>query len=1265
MKKVLLLFAFALPLLSTTIFSCASDSDTTQENPEGSLTPTLNKIEVALSADNKAVTNQVKVGQQVIATVTATFSDEVSADVTNETNFSWTIENNTISNTTKSYTATAQDATKAVTLKATYQTKEATKSFTVIKVDEEQTTKYTVTFSLDGGDGSAPEAQEVINGQCATRPQGTSTKSGYTDFNFATGNWVESSTNEVFDFATPITKNITLKPQWVQTGKSKAPAFCWTNETTNTITITAAEGATIYYTTDGNAPTTSSTQYSAPIPITQTTTIKAIAKESDKDASAVSDYTATLYTVTFSLDGGTVISGTLNNKTIRKGDTVARPLVTIKKLGFVNFAGGTDAWLCETTEYNFTTPVTSNLTLKPKWTEVPAIEKHFTHDLVSPESTLCIDIKQDKTGNTWALIQTVESIKTTIAQGTYTGDASEGRSTLDVAFSKILSGEGELVADEDLLIENMKPTLNADATNLDDESWTKVSKLFDNPLEGPEVQLSSPYTDNNGKVKITINGGQGTKKDCYIVYTIDGKDPVIDTGMSESDKNKLLPPLEVPIDPTATTSLKAFTVEGRFRSPTKTFPLSFYKVTFDLGGGVVDTTTDTSAKAPAAQYIPRWEEGARARRPTVTLTKSGFKSFACSTGTWIEKNSSPEKVFDFEKTVSGNVTLTPKYIADTLTVSSITVGKKDGLDPQFLYGVGDNSGNFSPIFFSLYPFFATVTYSNGSTTTVNLYDEKEDTRRTKGTTVTDFDATVGDNKTACITYTQDDVTSAPYNSTYSVVQYLPYTMTGSIAGETPNATLTFTFNAKLFNYFIQGVYNDSNNSFGTMSEDDENGWSERSDLSKDTITAVYLGSELTDWKMNAKSFKFTKNGDIYTYQVNTAGIKAWRDGWGGYKFVVEHTVDNTKYYQWLGFESLSSNTVLTTSKKYFATTWADGIEVLDWDEKSFMVDEIQNYQELAQTATKTPYVPYTVDATNYTFTFNPAHYNLKQDCYDNSDLSFTNAATYDYKEHTLQSVNDYVIGKADKIVSVHLSNAATNENTVSATKNSCVTKDEYKLTKGSDNKWTIILPVATVNAWTDSKYAFIVEYKDSVLNNTQYYGVLDYIALRAYSKSQIAADYIKTSTTLNYRSNNFIIKEVEENKTVDIGASPKTYTVTLDTSTSSADNYPIAIIFNNKDATGAGNQTSDIIGLPLGGKVTFDWNGEDAKSGKEDYKMTSTTPAATGGEHTLTIEVRVPATLAFLNLWAWWYGAPSDTSSLNTNKVWPGDAMSEVSDSGN
>lgn len=57
----------------------------------------------------------------------------------------------------------------------------------------------------------------------------------------------------------------------------------------NTVTITAEDGATIYYTTNGDDPTTSSETYTSPFDITETITVKAIAVAAEKPQSSVAE----------------------------------------------------------------------------------------------------------------------------------------------------------------------------------------------------------------------------------------------------------------------------------------------------------------------------------------------------------------------------------------------------------------------------------------------------------------------------------------------------------------------------------------------------------------------------------------------------------------------------------------------------------------------------------------------------------------------------------------------------------------------------------------------------------------------------------------------------------------------------------------------------------------------------------------------------------------------------------------------------------------
>ena len=65
-----------------------------------------------------------------------------------------------------------------------------------------------------------------------------------------------------------------------------------------TITMTADEDCTIYYTTDGSTPTSASTEYTGAITISQSTTIKAIAVDGDGNTSQV---TTAAYVITVPL----------------------------------------------------------------------------------------------------------------------------------------------------------------------------------------------------------------------------------------------------------------------------------------------------------------------------------------------------------------------------------------------------------------------------------------------------------------------------------------------------------------------------------------------------------------------------------------------------------------------------------------------------------------------------------------------------------------------------------------------------------------------------------------------------------------------------------------------------------------------------------------------------------------------------------------------------------------------------------------------------
>ncbi len=106
--------------------------------------------------------------------------------------------------------------------------------------------------------------------------------------------------------------------------KPAAPTFSLASGTytsSQSVTISAAEGATIYYTTDGSEPTTSSSKYTASITISSTTTLKAIAVVAAGTSSEVATATYIIRTGGGGGGGGGGSSTTTETTTNPDGST--------------------------------------------------------------------------------------------------------------------------------------------------------------------------------------------------------------------------------------------------------------------------------------------------------------------------------------------------------------------------------------------------------------------------------------------------------------------------------------------------------------------------------------------------------------------------------------------------------------------------------------------------------------------------------------------------------------------------------------------------------------------------------------------------------------------------------------------------------------------------------------------------------------------------------------------------------------------------------
>ncbi len=189
----------------------------------------------------------------------------------------------------------------------------------LVRIENQETPqKFTVTFDANGGsfaDGNTTQQITVEKGTPVTAPEDTPT---YHDKTFEY--WAiqqEDDSFSEYNFSQPVTQNITLYAQWREVNQVSSVHF---NPTTHTVDVGTeitlscnTPDASIYYTTDGSAPTTSSNKYTTPFTIRTETTIKAYAVKSDMIDSAVTQITYTLnqYIVQFVLNGGNF---TENNK---------------------------------------------------------------------------------------------------------------------------------------------------------------------------------------------------------------------------------------------------------------------------------------------------------------------------------------------------------------------------------------------------------------------------------------------------------------------------------------------------------------------------------------------------------------------------------------------------------------------------------------------------------------------------------------------------------------------------------------------------------------------------------------------------------------------------------------------------------------------------------------------------------------------------------------------------------------------------------------
>lgn len=237
--------------------------------------------------------------------------------------------------------------------------------------------KFTVTFNSKGGNDLDPV--EVVSGNTITKPQNP-TRSGY-NFKY----WSLTDGGSEYDFATPVTGNITLYAVW-EVAETPVTKYTVTFNSTGGSAVSSVEvesGKTVSKpqdpTQDGKvfkhwSLTEGGEAYDFATPVNGNITLYAVWEAAQTPV--------TNHTVTFDAKGGISSITTLE---VEDGKTLVAPPAPTKD-GFTfkhwSLTDGGEA-------YDFATPVTANITLYAVWVETEVVNR--TLDLTTPPSFMTQD----------------------------------------------------------------------------------------------------------------------------------------------------------------------------------------------------------------------------------------------------------------------------------------------------------------------------------------------------------------------------------------------------------------------------------------------------------------------------------------------------------------------------------------------------------------------------------------------------------------------------------------------------------------------------------------------------------------------------------------------------------------------------------------------------------------------------------------------------------------------------------------------------------
>lgn len=223
---------------------------------------------------------------------------------------------------------------------------------------------------FDSAGGSFIPAQTVEDGETGTQPE-PPTREGYTF-----KGWLLDG--QPYDFTQPVTGDITLTADWEQ---SMLSVTFDPGDGEPVTSVSVAYGDTV---DEPEAPTRDGYEFAdwllngTPYDFTQPVT---------KDLTLVADWMKAEHTVTFDTDGG----AELPSQTVADGETATQPEVPVRD-GYV-FLG----WLLNGKAYDFSTPVTGDITLTANWAKAKPASHTVTFDAANGSKPDTVKVEDGKT----------------------------------------------------------------------------------------------------------------------------------------------------------------------------------------------------------------------------------------------------------------------------------------------------------------------------------------------------------------------------------------------------------------------------------------------------------------------------------------------------------------------------------------------------------------------------------------------------------------------------------------------------------------------------------------------------------------------------------------------------------------------------------------------------------------------------------------------------------------------------------------------------